>query len=961
MKTIASLIALAGMAAASLAADTFSWRYYRPTNTGIQGDSCEAVYVGPDGNPWFSGYTEVFEEGGISKFIVGENRWVNVSNVDYPIIGHPDFTAITRISDIDIDASGAMWMSTGRGALYYNPAVGPSSLKRYGADNSGIYGGWNKGVEVAPDGTVWFSSYSTVWGGGGIARYNPTTNVWQTFESYGGGPLAIQPKPGGGYYVWTMLDIESARYDSTTGTWTTLPKADGNPAYIIGKNLTDSAGNTWMYRWTNATMNEYRIDLRRPDGTWVGIPVAPFDGPFNSAAGIRAISPSNVFVVDGGGEVFHFNGTSWTSLGHWQNTTYSYDIDVDAQNNVWVVGSGGAGRRDAVTGQWQRYRVTNTSQYDFFNNDLTVDAAGTVFAAANAASGIGGMVKFDGQRWTGINNLHYGLGVDFPFPCDNSSKVYLRPSNGELIVNPMFNYLHSFDGSSFTDLMVGNDSVNDSVEDSLGRLWTTYYGKLLLRTGSTWTEVSNIGANKLRRDPNLPGTIWAMGETTIMRTDGTTFFTREITNFPELSPQSDQFKGFAVSADGIVWLGANTINLPDNSALIRLNPKNGTYTSYRYVNGWPFPGQYLMPLAATPDGRIWMQYDSDYLVAQRGLCWFDGTNVGTFPAPSGGEPQWGGLPHAGIADLEVRPIASGYELWMSCLSRGIAVLTVTNEPRLRLLLQSSNVVGGNQLSGTVILAAAATGGQALVRMTDNSPSILMSTYCVVPQGQTQGAFNIWTYGVSASTNGTITASYNGSQATATLTLTPATLDLLWLTPTSVVGGNPSMGNLRLTGMAPLGGKVATLASSNTAVAAMAPSTTISYGASKKQFPVSTFGVDAIFDVTISATVDGITRDAVLRVRPATLSAVTLSSPTVVGGSSVTGTIAMTGKTGPAGRTVVVSSNNAAATVPGTVYVPPQRSSWNFTVQTSVVGTNTTATLLASQGGQTRTATLLITP
>jgi len=32
------------------------------------------------------------------------------------------------------------------------------------------------------------------------------------------------------------------------------------------------------------------------------------------------------------------------------------------------------------------------------------------------------------------------------------------------------------------------------------------------------------------------------------------------------------------------------------------------------------------------------------------------------PAPSGGEPQWGGLPHAQIEDMEVREIPDGYEL-----------------------------------------------------------------------------------------------------------------------------------------------------------------------------------------------------------------------------------------------------------------------------------------------------------
>jgi hypothetical protein len=100
---------------------------------------------------------------------------------------------------------------------------------------------------------------------------------------------------------------------------------------------------------------------------------------------------------------------------------------------------------------------------------------------------------------------------------------------------------------------------------------------------------------------------------------------------------------------------------------------------FQHDQGWPFPGEHVRPLAITPDGRLWMQYDSEYPSNDAGLCWYDGVNVGTFPAPPGGEPQWGGLPHSGIGSLEVRVTPGGYELWMSCASRGIAVLAVQTQ------------------------------------------------------------------------------------------------------------------------------------------------------------------------------------------------------------------------------------------------------------------------------------------
>ena len=60
----------------------FSWRYYTPTNTGIQGDEAEAVWIDTDGNPWIAAYNPVFEEGGFSKFdLASSSRSVTIRKV----------------------------------------------------------------------------------------------------------------------------------------------------------------------------------------------------------------------------------------------------------------------------------------------------------------------------------------------------------------------------------------------------------------------------------------------------------------------------------------------------------------------------------------------------------------------------------------------------------------------------------------------------------------------------------------------------------------------------------------------------------------------------------------------------------------------------------------------------------------------------------------------------------------
>src|SRR5207253_1329441 len=91
------------------------------------------------------------------------------------------------------------------------------------------------------------------------------------------------------------------------------------------------------------------------------------------------------------------------------------------------------------------------------------------------------------------------------------------------------------------------------------------------------------------------------------------------------------------------------------------------------------------------------------------------------------------------------------------------------------------------------------------------------------------------------------------------------LSLLTLNPTSVQGGDDSIGTATLSGPAPAGGAVVTLLSSNTNVATVPSSVTIPAGSTSRTFTVSTQRVDNTASVTISGTYGGVTRSATLTV------------------------------------------------------------------------------------------------
>ncbi|MEZ4650074.1 MAG: FlgD immunoglobulin-like domain containing protein [Candidatus Eisenbacteria bacterium] len=666
------------MATGSQAAETYSWRYYRPGNTGIQGDNNLAIWIAPDGDPWIAGYDAIQGEGGIAKFLQSENRWFNVSNVDYPVIGSQYEEGVVVVTEMIDDGLGNLWIGTMRGALRMDLAGGPSTLERLGPWNSALPGGVTQDMSRAPDGSIWISASSSVWAGGGLTKFVPGTGAWSHIDEHGGLYIATQPKPGGGYYLWATGEGFSPmeRWTSTTQTWESYPVTAGSPSHLVSRESVDADGNVWMQRWVG-TQGQETLDCMRPDGTWITPPLPPMH-PQVGVAALRAFGSLQALVVNGYGDLYRFDGSTWTNLGAVPHTGYIDDLEIDESGNIWLCGSGvgGAIRRDVGTGEWQRYRLTNTGQFDLFNQDIAVDPnTGDIYACANASAGVGGMVKFDGERWACfVNDLGYGLSEPWPFPgAPQSEAVHVRSSNGHVVVNPINMFTFEYDGTDWGEVPGAFDQMVAYVEDSEGRVWGMgHYGGLGIFQNGGFLQVDSGGWNgKLQLDPARAGTVWANEDWKILRTDGTYEFARAVEDFPELIPNVSTFQGLAVDADGTCWVSSEGVN---GHVLYHVDPGDGSYQAWQNGLGWPFPGDHVYPEKVSPDGRLWMSYSSDFPATEHGLFWWDGTNIGVFESEPG---SFFGFPDGPLQDVEVKPISGGYELWMSVIGRGIAVLEVS--------------------------------------------------------------------------------------------------------------------------------------------------------------------------------------------------------------------------------------------------------------------------------------------
>jgi hypothetical protein len=93
----------------------------------------------------------------------------------------------------------------------------------------------------------------------------------------------------------------------------------------------------------------------------------------------------------------------------------------------------------------------------------------------------------------------------------------------------------------------------------------------------------------------------------------------------------------------------------------------------------------------------------------------------------------------------------------------------------------------------------------------------------------------------------------------------------------------------------------------------------------------------------------------------TIQSLSLSAPSVTGGSSLTGTIMLSSPAPAGGVQISLSSDNPTALPNGPVTVLAGQTSATFTVSTAVVSSNQTANITATLGSSTATATLTVLP
>ena len=191
----------------------------------------------------------------------------------------------------------------------------------------------------------------------------------------------------------------------------------------------------------------------------------------------------------------------------------------------------------------------------------------------------------------------------------------------------------------------------------------------------------------------------------------------------------------------------------------------------------------------------------------------------------------------------------------------------------------------------------------------------------------------------------------------------ANLTSVTVTPTTFTGGNIGNGGVSLSAPAPSGGAVISLTSLTAGVSVPA-SVTIPQGQSSVNFNVTTQAVTNTVTAKVRAAYAGVTKEATFSIVPGIrVTGLSLSASSVMSGTSVTGTVSLSGPAPVGGQVVNLLSNLAQASVPGSFTIPAGQASGTFTITTTAPSSTSTATITASLAGTTQssaTAQLTIT-
>ncbi len=496
-------------------------------------------------------------------------------------------------------------------------------------------------------------------------------------------------------------------------------------------------------------------------------------------------------------------------------------------------------------------------------------------------------------------------------------------------------------------------------------------------------------------DPNQPGTMLAGGRS-LWRSTNVRATNPSWTAIRPAGSQNISAIAVAKGNSDVIWVGQNDGVLTVTTNGTSSNPTWTTVSS----GGSKIPQRYITRILVDPDNASTVyltlggfSFDNVWKTTDGGNTWnsisgsgltalpqvpvraiarnpdqpntlYVGTEIGLFSSTDGGA-TWSTSSDLGV-NVSVDELAymnNSKNLLAGTHGRGVWMLPGAVYQVQSLSVNPTSIPGGSTSTGTVTISQPAPGSGQMVSLSTSSNDVSVPATVVVPAGATTTTFNITSVGVNSSETVNIYAVIGSSQKGATLTLQAPGLNSVTASPSTVTGGNTSIGTVTLS--APAGGTGVTVnLASNSTKAGVPKSVTIPIGSSSATFTITTLTVTSSSSAAITASLAGVNLTTSITILPAQIQSITLSNSTVVGGAqiSISGTATLAGPAATGGTVVTLtSSNTKVATVLASVKVPAGASSVNFVVTHLRVSATQTVTISGKTGTVSKGTTLVVNP
>jgi len=289
-------------------------------------------------------------------------------------------------------------------------------------------------------------------------------------------------------------------------------------------------------------------------------------------------------------------------------------------------------------------------------------------------------------------------------------------------------------------------------------------------------------------------------------------------------------------------------------------------------------------------------------------------------------------------------------------SQTAPILLATSTAVSLLSCSPSNIGSGGISTCTVALSQAAGSGGATVTLSSSTPTLTVPPAVNVPGGATNAAFTAVAGSIPSNQTAVVTASYNSTAQTASISLQAATaVSLLSCSPATLNSGSVTNCTVTLTQAAGSGGATITLAS-DTILLTVPPSVSVAAGAISAGFNGVAGALTSSLTADVTASFNGSSQTtSVSLVAPGELSQLTCTPTILNSGGTASCTVTLSSAAPAGGATVLLSSSAAVLTVPDSAAVAAGAISASFTATAGSVTGSQSVTVTASWNGVSQIA------